>query len=597
MRKATKEEGIIRTSINNQRAELINLQCEECGAPLQITDRTHAKCSFCGRTYLIDEARGMEVEVNVDYGDSGSALRIIKILLIVFFVIAVMIAAAVATFNIMAVDSQFFSSDANRAFEHDGYLLPIFCEDIFGKDYWKITEEEFATVKYIRYDYKREGQTNNWHHYIYYSFTDYEDCADEQEFLDTVHTWTYEDSKAMWPDDYSMFTGLTRIYTVDTIGIQNMKLSKKCRITYVETENQLGLVAKAVNPQYVKILCIHGQSENMAGLEKFEQLEELTLCGNRYGVVDLTGIGGLKNLRSLKLEDAEGYEGLGELKELPNLTELFIDHINLDDCTFLKEMPQLEELSVYTGDEPRLTILADLPNLRRLTFLDGCVISVSKLAPLSKLEAVKIRIDSQEDLQALAQFSNLQELELTLKTGLSAYRDGERMNLSVLTDLGQLKRLIVQGDMFCEVKGVTEILNKPGLKEFGLIFSIGETVALDIVPDELSICESVEGLYFENCRFPEKMGETLLPEILEKFPNLKNLGLPNAGISDISFLVGNSELRECDLRNNEITDYEPLLGCKKLKKVYTGGNPQTDPKLPVMIEVDAEPDPYPKCFF
>lgn len=597
MRKTTKEEGVIRTSISNQKAELIGLECEQCGAPLQMIDRTHAKCSFCGRTYLIDEARGVEVEVNVDYGDSQSTLHTTKALLILFFVIAFVIAACVAIFNIMAVGSKFSSSDANRAFEHGGYLLPIFCEDVFGKDYRKITKEEFAGIKYIQYDYKREGQTNDWHHYIYYSFTDYEDCADEKEFLGTIHTWTYEDSKAMWPNDYSMFTGLTRICTVNTIGIQNMNLSPECKITYVETDNQLGLVAESLNPEYVKRLYIRDQADNMEGIEKFEQLEELTLCVSLYETIDLTGIGGLENLRFLKLEKAKGYEGLGELKKLSNLKELYIDNIILDDCVFLKEMPQLEVLSVDTGDDPQLMILSKLPNLKRLIFLDGCEIPVSKLVTLSGLEALKLKIGSQEDLQALLRLENLKELEITLKTGLLSYNNGERMDLSVLAGLGKLERLIVQGDMFCQVKGVTEILNKPGLKEFGLLFAFGKSVELDIKPEELSVCESVEGLYFEECRFPKKLGETLLPEILSRFPNLKKLGITNAGLSDISFLEEVTDLRECDLRNNEITDYAPLLECKKLKKVYTGGNPQTEPGLSTSVEVDAELNPYPKCFF
>lgn len=597
MRKTTKEEGVIRTSISNRKAELVGLECEQCGAALQVIDRTHARCTFCGKVYLIDEARGMEVEVNVDYGDAKSTINTTRDLLILFFVIAFIAAACVVVFNIMAVGSKFSSSDEDRGFEHSGYLLPIFCEDIFGKDYTKITKEEFADIKYIRYDYQREGRTNDWHHYIYYSFTDWEDCADEEEFLDTVHTWTYEDSKAMWPSDYSMFTGLTRIYTINTVPIQDMKLSPECRITCVETDNQLGLVADQLNPKYVKRLYIREQADHMEGLGEFEQLEELTLCGSLYDTIDLTGIGGLKNLRFLKLQDAEGYKGLEELEKLSNLKELYIDHLALDECTFLKEMPQLEGLSVYAGDEPKLTVLSSLPNLKRLIFLDGGEVPASKLVPLSRLEEVKLRVSSQEDLQTLLQLGNLKKLELSLKTGMASYINGERMDLSVLAGLGKLERVIVQGDMYCQVKGVTDLLNKPGLKECGLLFSFGESVELDIKPEELAVCDSMEGLYFEACSFPQKLGETRLPEILYRFPNLKKLGITNTDLSDISFLEGISELRECDLRNNEITDYAPLLECKKLKKVYTGGNPETDPALSGSVEVDAEFNPSPKCFF
>ena len=61
-----REGYVIRTSNIKERAELLELQCRNCGGFLELTDRTHAVCPYCGQRYLIDEAKGTVINVQVD---------------------------------------------------------------------------------------------------------------------------------------------------------------------------------------------------------------------------------------------------------------------------------------------------------------------------------------------------------------------------------------------------------------------------------------------------------------------------------------------------------------------------------------------------
>ena len=65
-KKVDGEEYVIRTSNQNEKAELLKLECENCGASLDLVDKTHAVCPYCGQRYRIDEAKGTIVHVQVD---------------------------------------------------------------------------------------------------------------------------------------------------------------------------------------------------------------------------------------------------------------------------------------------------------------------------------------------------------------------------------------------------------------------------------------------------------------------------------------------------------------------------------------------------
>ncbi len=58
MKKKEEDSYTIHTSVGNETAALVKMECKNCGASLELTDPTHAVCPFCGQKYLIDEAKG-----------------------------------------------------------------------------------------------------------------------------------------------------------------------------------------------------------------------------------------------------------------------------------------------------------------------------------------------------------------------------------------------------------------------------------------------------------------------------------------------------------------------------------------------------------
>ena len=137
-----REGYVIRTSNTGERAELLELQCKNCGGFLELVDRTHGVCPYCGQKYLIDEAKGTIINVHVDYSGSEEmkeAVNSTKKTLIIFLIVAAVITAGILAFNIAARKSVFSTSDADAPVDENGILLRIFCKDIFGKEFEDIT--------------------------------------------------------------------------------------------------------------------------------------------------------------------------------------------------------------------------------------------------------------------------------------------------------------------------------------------------------------------------------------------------------------------------------------------------------------------------
>ena len=150
MKEQNQKPYVIRTSNQNEKAELLRLECTNCGASLELTDRTHASCPYCGQKYLIDEAKGTIINVQVDYSGSDEmydAVNSTKKVLIIFLIVASLLALIIFAFNIAAKKSVFFRSDENIPVDANGELLVIFCKDIFEKEYKDISQEEMKVFR------------------------------------------------------------------------------------------------------------------------------------------------------------------------------------------------------------------------------------------------------------------------------------------------------------------------------------------------------------------------------------------------------------------------------------------------------------------
>ncbi len=592
-RKSQKDDPIIiQTNTHKEGAELLQLECKNCGGILDLIDKTHGVCPYCGQKYLIDEAKGAIVEVHVDYGGSAqvrSALEDARKALLVVLAVAVVVTLVIFGFNIAARKSVFSSSDQDIPVGEGGQLLVIFCKDIFGKEYKEITEEELASIKYLRCGYERSGSEH--YNVVWYSFADYRDCEDEEAFRDTVKRWTYRTDRVSWPSDYTMFTGLTRFNNQDSVWLSQLRFAPDNQIHYVDTDDSLETVAQILNPEQIQVLHIGIMGADMKGIGQFSNLEELTVITNMSrDKVDISQIKECSRLRSLALHCGDTYTGLEALGELDQLTSLSIDQVYLGDCDFLEQLPQLEELSIETGEEPELSMLSSLPNLKRLYLLDGEYIPLEQIPFLTGLEELKAAVDETESIQAMGELSSLRALSLHLS--IREYEDYKEqpVDISPLAGLTSLEHLSVDNFWSGKLAGLEGIFNLPNLKSLQLGSGINSETEAALDLTLLEVNPSMEALHLVGSTFFDESGEPIGHGFLNHYPNVKELYLDDCGLTDISFLTELSNLRVCSLQENAISDYSPLSMCKKLENVCV--DEKDAGKLTVPEEVMIYTEPY-----
>lgn len=580
-------EYVIRTSNQNEKAELLKLECTNCGATLELVDRTHAVCPYCGQKYLIDEAKGTIVNIQVDYSGSDEMIEAVgsaKKVLIVFLIVASLIALIILGFNIAAKKSVFSTSDSDLPVDGNGKLLVIFCQDIFEKDFEKITKEELASVRYLRCAYEREGSES--FNKIFYSFTNYEECGSEEEFQDTIKTWTYRMQRVNWPSDYTMFTGLTRIDNRDGVWLSLLKFSPDARISRVDTDDKLDTVSTILNPEYIKTLHIGIMGTSLEGIGQYKNLEELEVDTNLTNhSMDVSGIEECKNLRVLKLRCGDAYTGLEKLKQLSNLKSLYIDHVLLEDCTFLEGLPGLESLSVYTGENAGLSVLESLPNIKRVNFLDSEYILPDQLHYLENVEELTIAVRENECLQELAALKALRKLKLHM--AINEYQ--VPLDVSALAGLENLECVYLDNFWGGEITGIEPVLNIPGLTTFWLGRNGAADIELTLDTGLLEVNPSLLEAGFFECRPKDIVtGEDLNYSFLTCYPNIKRLYLDGCEQEDISFVSELADLRRCSLMDNEIRDLSPLLACKRLEAVSVDKEAAAGVRFSPDVQVNTE---------
>ncbi len=576
---------IIRTSAFNEKPELMGLECKNCGGVLELTDRTHAVCPYCGQRYLIDEAKGTVVNIQVDYSGNNEmrqAVNRARNALIIFLSVAAILVIIILGFNIAAKKSVFSSSDSDLAV--GGELLQIFFQDLFGKDYKDITVQELESIRYIKCSYERDKGEN--FNSISYSFTDYEDCESEEEFQDTIETWTYRTNRVTWPSDYTMLTGLTRIDTTDSVWMSLRTFAPDNKITCVDTDDRLDIVASLLNPEQIKVLHLGIMGSRLDDIGQFKNLEELEADTTMSGkAVDLTGLGECVKLKRLKLHCGESYTGLESLEKLSKLESLSIDKVELKDCTFLEKMPGLKELSVYTGEDPDLTVLEKLPNLRQVDFLDTNYIPAGEIKKLGQLEKLTIAVNEAEALTALSAMESLKYLDLHM----SINQYNAAVDVSPLSGLVNLEQLYMDNFWGSDIVGVESVLCLPALSVFRWGTRMSTDTDIFISPELLEDNPVLEEIGFLNC-FPRHAdtGEKLNFDFLSRYSGVKRLYLDGCELTDISFVSDFQDLRSCSLQDNRLQDLTPLTACKKLELISVDAQSVGVTRFPGDVTVNTE---------
>lgn len=592
-------------NMSGEETKYLKLVCPDCGAPLEVQDKSHAFCSHCGQKFIIDKAGGLVVNMDVDYGDSKDTKNsIIATLIVMGFILGIAFIVLIAVFssNYEAINSRLFSSDYDL-FGNGENPVKFFCEDIFDKEYKEITEEEFASIRYIKYDNERLPGTGENVHIIEYSFTDYQDCESEEDFQATIKRWTRQHAFTKEHEiDFSMLTGLTRV----AIGGHSHLLKEECfskeaDIRYVTTSSETDgeqFISKRVDPNKIEVLEFKAWGD-LEGIEVFPNLRELNIelwFGSEF---DFTQIENCKNLEKLVVTDrADTYIGLDKIGELTQLKALSLENMYLDECSFISKLSNLEELTIRVdGDNPQIKTIGSLTNLKYLYLYNG-YIPAEDIHWFEGVEVLELAINELDAVEKLAKIESLRVLDVYMEV---PHNDSDSrdpwdyesiLDMSPLASLPDLEYLYMQleHDWYSNklyVYGLERVLSHPNAKGvyineqlWPIEPAIDEDVICRIDTDLLEDNEQLKYLQFRDCIFEDIETESVIkPDFVSHYTNLEYLVMDGCGLTDISFVEEISGLKYCSFAGNEIENFTPLNQCKFLEVAALYGNPNTEPAL------------------
>ncbi len=592
--------------ISEEPTNYLKLQCPECGATIEVTQKNHASCPSCGQTFLLDEAGGLVLNVDIDYGntkETKNAINIVLIVLLATLGIALIALLVIFSFNYDAIQSHFFSSDYSWGVT-GANASKKFTEDIFGKPYKEITKDEFSSVRYIKYDVERLSGTNEWMHIIEYSFTDYLDCESEAEFQSTIKKWTCQEASQHGPReralDFTMLTGLTRValgghrdsFTRNTF-------SNKTDIRHVTADSEVAnanYIRTVVNPEKVEYLEYIAWGD-VAGVKSFPNLKTLKFDIWMRAELDITEIEHCKNLECLVIKDgSSNFIGLEKIGELKNLKSLSLQYLDLHECDFMSKLSNLEQLTIQVNDEnPETETLRNLTNLHSL-YLSGLgSVPAKDIAHFENVETLKLSINTLEALDALTKLKKLKTVDVCMEVPYESTDTWPKkavLDMSSFAELPNLEYLSIQPETHASsddlyLYGLEHLLNDSKLKAFYIndqerpfvpISDSNTTLWID--NDSFETNDTLQQLQFVACTFKDvHTEETVAPDFVSHYPNLEYFVADACGIEDITFVASLPKLKHCSFVQNNVLDFSPLNQCKILEAVAVYDNPNTTPEL------------------
>jgi hypothetical protein len=140
------------------------------------------------------------------------------------------------------------------------------------------------------------------------------------------------------------------------------------------------------------------------------------------------------------------------------------------------------------------------------------------------------------------------------------------------------------------VCGLEEVLNLSGLKTFRYGKKMSTETSLLLDPELLTDNPGLEEAGFLNC-FPKHRdtGEELDFGFLTHYPGVKRLYLDGCDLTDISFVSGMEDLRQCSFQDNHIEDLSPLTSCRKLELVSADLESAGRVRFPGDVTVNTDP--------
>ena len=279
----------------------------------------------------------------------------------------------------------------------------------------------------------------------------------------------------------------------------------------------------------LRIDCNHQNIQSASGLQAFVNLEELYLRDKQF--CDLTPLTVLTSLRVLELEWGSRC---------------------IKDISALSGLKQLEWLNLHGNDLQDLAPLANMPKLRALYLASNNLTSLSALGTLNALEKLHVQDNALAE-QSFLQFPNLTELwanNLAI-SNLPAFVAGLPLTL---------QRLSLNNNRITDISALS---GREALREIWVSQNRLTELRISDVPK----LHTISAHYNEIASFD-----------VTNAPELYNYWLEQNRLSDLTsfadFLRNQPDQRQhqFSLRNNQISDLEPLRAVEQLGHVQLGDN-------------------------
>ncbi|NKC68335.1 leucine-rich repeat domain-containing protein [Vagococcus fluvialis] len=392
-------------------------------------------------------------------------------------------------------------------------------------------------------------------------------------------------------------------------------LENKENLTHLRTQlrndNEVELLNSLPNLQFLDMTYVAEEVTSKSLLK----LNNLTSLGYRnYAKADINWMSNLVNLKKLSIDSADKIPDFSVLYSLTNLESLKIENADLlKDINFINNMPKLKQLELINTSVKDIDPLKNKESLNNLTLKRNEISNIEALNTLNNLTELTLLGIKGESSTSLNNFGHLEKVAIDsssldvisqLKTITTLIIDGgSEIDLTKLDSFQKLDSLSLNSVDFTNEESLINLplLKKVSLKEASnnsnydtgtSLFEIntleelnlGEKVSLYLNKDrafslpnlkKMTITEP-SYLYmkidddYENITFKDGLYFT---QKLKQAPQLEVLVLPKMELNSLDFTKDLKQLTYLDVRENYITDIEPLTQLPNLVDVNLFNNP------------------------
>lgn len=491
--------------------------------------------------------------------------------------------------------------DSDKFSYPESELYRNLIENIFNKDYSKVTEDEINTIVSIRIN-RNDKELK---------------CGLADGTMYRYHLFDSSYSTK----DLSCFRGLQYIDVDKTLNLADIKSLKNLKGVFSEnTIKDLAIIIS--NP------------DNIVSLGSYEN----------YYVRSLEGIDSFKNLQQLYVKSSY-LSDISDLKQASKLKYLCLDNAkNVTDFTPVTYLTSLEVFDVTSASIKNLSFLDKLNNIKEFTLRESKIIDIS---PLAKYKSTLTKLCLYENLDVkdysvIGEFTNLTELSIygnpdAAMPNLSKNIRLETLMLERVNDLNILSTVRNISELYLKSCSFTELTDLSHLTDLYYV-RIDDSASLltNLTPftklpalecldisntkvvgniEEIFDIPTLYELYMDNCNvcidFSKIQGNENL-EILsmnniivmeyglneygnrdiynskkvdineglgffiQKFPYLSELYIAGDGITNLDFVVYLPFLEAIDVSDNYISSLAPLKELTDLSVVWCKDNTITD---------------------